>query len=71
MITIILNVNNKISLAFVLCAKRSMNVSLRYNFTYCQLENKTVCGSGALTYCLPPEVECPISEIGFTTNFDY
>ncbi|CAD8151050.1 unnamed protein product [Paramecium octaurelia] len=66
---ILLNDNNY-SKPFLLCAKRNYNISLRFNFTYCQLENKTICGSGEQTYCLPPEVECPISEIGFTTNFD-
>ncbi|CAD8165972.1 unnamed protein product [Paramecium pentaurelia] len=63
--------DNNYSKPFLLCAKRNQNISLRYNFTYCQLINKTICGSGVLTYCLPPEVECPISEIGFTSDLNY
>ncbi|CAD8057550.1 unnamed protein product [Paramecium primaurelia] len=63
--------DNNYSKPFLLCAKRNQNISLRYNFTYCSLINKTICGTGALAYCLPPEVECPISEIGFTSDLNY
>ncbi|CAD8067629.1 unnamed protein product [Paramecium sonneborni] len=63
--------DNNFSKPFVLCAKRIQGVSLRYNFSYCQEQDKTICGSGQFYYCLPKDVKCPISQIGFTTEQSY
>ena len=60
------------NLAFVLCAKRNESITLRNNFTYCELEKKKICGKGAYSYCLPPtEEECPISDIGFINSYEF
>ncbi|CAD8063708.1 unnamed protein product [Paramecium sonneborni] len=62
--------DNSFSKPFILCSKRRQGVSLRYNFSYCQEQEKTICGSGSFTYCLPKNVDCPISQIGFTQQFN-
>ncbi|CAD8057766.1 unnamed protein product [Paramecium primaurelia] len=53
---------------FVLCARRNTGISIQTNQSYCESENKTICGTGDNKFCVPSDMSCPISDIGFTTN---
>ncbi|CAK75949.1 unnamed protein product (macronuclear) [Paramecium tetraurelia] len=55
---------------FVLCARRQLGIDLQSNQTNCQSDHK-VCGTGDNSFCVPSDISCPISEIGFTTNSNY
>ncbi|CAD8152575.1 unnamed protein product [Paramecium pentaurelia] len=55
---------------FVLCARRKIGIDLQSNSSNCQSDHK-VCGTGDNVFCVPTDMSCPISEIGFTTNSNY
>ncbi|CAD8062994.1 unnamed protein product [Paramecium sonneborni] len=61
--------NNGYGTSFIICVKREKNVSLKNNQTYCQQEQRTVCGKD-LKYCLPINVNCPITEFGIRSFAD-
>ncbi|CAD8063192.1 unnamed protein product [Paramecium sonneborni] len=56
---------------FVLCARRRIGIDLQSNSSNCQLQNKTTCGTGDNIFCVPQDISCPITEIGFTSNSNY
>ncbi|CAD8149688.1 unnamed protein product [Paramecium pentaurelia] len=56
---------------FVLCARRQIGIDLQSNQSNCQLQNKITCGNGDNIFCVPQDMSCPITEIGFTTNSEY
>ncbi|CAD8050935.1 unnamed protein product [Paramecium primaurelia] len=56
---------------FVLCARRKTGISLQTNQSYCESENKTVCGTGDNIFCVSSDMSCPISDLGFTTNSNF
>lgn len=58
-------------IAFVLCARRKTGISLQTNQSYCESENKTVCGTGDNLFCVSSDMSCPVSELGFTTNSSF
>ncbi|CAD8149528.1 unnamed protein product [Paramecium pentaurelia] len=56
--------NNEFGSQFLICVKRQKDISLKYNHTYCQQQEKTICKAQDLIYCLPKNISCPISEFG-------
>ncbi|CAD8155322.1 unnamed protein product [Paramecium octaurelia] len=56
---------------FVLCARRQVGINLQSNQSNCQSQNQVTCGNGDNIFCVPENMSCPITEIGFTTNADY
>ncbi|CAD8067865.1 unnamed protein product [Paramecium sonneborni] len=56
---------------FVLCARRQTGISLQTNQSYCESEQKNICGIGDNKFCVPSDMSCPVSEIGFSTNSNH